>query len=140
MTNAQKWVAAFLLVFVILFVLNSITSKEESEITPTNYSESDNSTSAKGEPDGMALMKSIGCTSCHGADLAGTKMAPSLKNISDNWNRNNLINYLRNPKSYESDTRFENYKSMYPNIVMPSYGNIDVKELGKITDYLLQPE
>ncbi|MFH1195209.1 MAG: cytochrome c [bacterium] len=140
MTNAQKWVAAFLVIFVLLFVLNSLTSKDDSEIDQTNYSDSGNNTNADDEMDGMAVMRSIGCTSCHGSDLAGTKMAPSLKEISDHWNRNTLINYLRNPNSYNSDPRFENYKLMYPNIVMPAYGNVDVKQLGKMADYLLKLE
>lgn len=140
MTNAQKWVAAFLLLFVVLFVLNYLTNKDNESNDQQYYNEETDNASSGEETDGLALIKATGCTSCHGAELDGTRMGPSLKNIAVNWNRNSLINYLRNPNSYSTDKRFEEYRSKFPNIVMPSYNNIDIKDLGKIADYLLQNE
>lgn len=136
MTNAQKWVAAFLALFVILFFLGRITKKdEEMPETQGNYS-SQNSQQA-GELDGFSLMKQNGCTSCHGQELTGTQMAPALANIKDNWTRDGLINYLRNPSSFGGGKRFDDYRVKYKNIRMPSFGNVDVKDLGKIADFLL---
>jgi len=87
---------------------------------------------------GDKLIQSFGCINCHGADLAGTNMAPSLKGLKELWSsRDNLINYLRNPNSFMDSDRFKAYRAKYPNGIMPSYGNKDVKDLGKIADYLL---
>lgn len=134
MTNAQKWVAAFLGLFLILFLLGRITRKEEEHI-PTLMGEQ--STQTSGDVDGLSLIKQIGCISCHGENLEGSQLAPALVNIKKFWSRDALINYLRNPQSYSRDVRFDDYRAKYKNVIMPSYGNIDVKELGKISEYLL---
>lgn len=138
MTNAQKWVAAFLVLFILLFALSKLTKKENNEYAGSDsYGESSDE-NASAEPDGMALITRLGCISCHGSDLNGTGVGPSLVQVKDHWKRDALINYLRNPSSYSGDARFEAYKAKYNNISMPSYSNIDVKELGKIADYLLK--
>lgn len=132
MTNAQKWVAGFLLLFLTLFFLNQIT-KDRNDNNDAGYM----SSSASVEKTGKELFVSVGCSDCHGTDLKGTKMAPSLYSAKDYWSRDNLINYLRNPLSYSGDERFENYKKQYPNKIMPSFSQVDVKDLGKIADYIL---
>jgi mono/diheme cytochrome c family protein len=134
MTNAQKWVAAFLGLFLVLFLLGRLTRKEEEHI-PSSMGEQSTQTSAN--VDGLTLIKQTGCISCHGDNLQGSKLAPALINIKKFWSRDALINYLRNPQSYSRDIRFDDYRTKYKNVIMPSYGNIDVKELGKISDYLL---
>lgn len=137
MTNAQKWVAAFLGLFLVLFFLGRITQKEEEfPMMDENYYEQ--STQRIEEVDGFTLIKQTGCTACHGTNLEGTNMAPGLVNIKQHWSRDGLINYLRNPSSYSGDNRFKEYKLKYKNIIMPSYSNIDVKDLGKMADYLLE--
>ncbi len=136
MTNAQKWMAAFLGLFLFLFVLGSITKKEDAGNAVTEkYMEE--ISQASQEIDGLALIKQTGCITCHGSELQGTKMAPELKDLKKYWTRDALINYLRNPSSYSDDARFDEYRAKYKNIVMPSYRNIDVKDLGKMADYLL---
>jgi len=66
-------------------------------------------------------------------------MAPSLKGLKEYWSsRDDLINYLRNPNSFMDSDRFKAYEAKYPNGIMPSYDNKDVKDLGKIADYLLK--
>ena len=132
MTNAQKWVAGFLLLFLILFFLNQLT-KNSSGGNNAGYT----SPSAAVEKSGRELFVSIGCSDCHGTDLRGTKKAPSLYSAKDYWSRDNLINYLRNPLSYNGDERFENYKKQYPEKIMPSFSQVNVKDLGKIADYIL---
>lgn len=138
MTNAQKWLAAFLVIFVVLFLLGRSTKKEEE---PTNSQMPQGivqeSQQTNENPDGKTLLGQLGCISCHGENLEGTQLAPSLALVKSHWTRDNLINYLRNPSSYKSDKRFEEYRTKYPNVIMPSFNNIDVKELGKIADYLL---
>lgn len=137
MTNAQKWMAAFLGVFLILFVLGRITKKEDETeaMTPNMMQQPQQNTST--QLDGFGLIKQSGCITCHGSQLQGSKMAPALTGLSKYWSREKLINYLRNPSSYSNDERFAEYKNKYKNVMMPSYGNIDVKDLGKMSDYLL---
>jgi hypothetical protein len=74
---------------------------------------------------------------CHGVNLAGTPLAPPLRNLTEHWGRDNLISYLRNPTSFMDSDRFKEFRKKYPGQIMPSYNNKDVKELGKIADYLL---
>ena len=136
MTKPQIWVAMVLVLFVLLLVLelNTNRSDEQKKVMPnqqTQMSESARPSTAD------QLVASLGCTGCHGADLSGTRMAPDLHTVSKYWSRDKLINYLRNPSSYMDSGRFKNYKAQYPNVMMPSFSNIDVRELGKIADYLL---
>lgn len=135
MTNAQKWLAAFLGLFIILFLLERITNKkEEPAISENKYAEK--TMQSNEEKDGLQLIRENGCTSCHGQNLEGSNIAPALVNIKENWDRDNLINYLRNPSSF-SNEKLKEYRVKYKNIIMPSFGNLDVKDLGKIADYLL---
>ncbi len=136
MTKPQIWVAAFLVIFLILFVLEKSTNRSDiqEKNAPSSAPQMGQSTQASTP---LELMTSIGCTGCHGADLNGTKMAPNIHGVKKYWTRDNLINYLRNPVSYMSSERFKNYRTKFE-VMMPSFNNIDVKNLGKIADYLLQ--
>lgn len=138
MTNAQKWVSLFLGLFIILFILGRATKEEEEFIEDIDYYNEESQSESK-ELDGLALINNIGCTSCHGADLAGTNLAPGLFEAKDHFSRQQLIGYLRNPSSYDGDERFEAYKEKY-NSIMPAYGNINVDQLGIIADYILKLE
>jgi len=136
MTNAQKWVTTFLAIFLILFFLGRVTKKEETtSVMKENYD--GNQTEQSDKVDGITLFQQKGCITCHGEDLNGTQMAPALINIKQHWTRAGLINYLRNPSAYSGDARFDEYRVRYKNIMMPLYGNLDVKDLGKIAEYLL---
>jgi cytochrome c2 len=137
MTKPQAWVAAVLVLFFLLFFLEKNTQRSDvqQKSMPGENTATDQSSKTK-TPD--QLVASLGCTGCHGADLSGTKMAPDLHNVKQNWSRDNLINYLRNPSSYMDSGRFKNFKAQFPGIIMPSFNNINVKDLGRIADYLLQ--
>ncbi|KAF0150904.1 MAG: hypothetical protein FD143_2413 [Ignavibacteria bacterium] len=137
MTNAQKWMAAFLGLFLILFFLGTITKKDDviETLSPQMMQQSQQNTSQ--HTDGFTLIKQSGCITCHGSNLQGSKMAPALTGLSEYWTREKLINYLRNPSSFGTDERFVEYKEKYKNVIMPSYNNIDVKDLGRMADYML---
>ena len=138
MTKPQIWVAAFLLLFIVLFMIGRLTKEDEPMKDFSGMKNSPMSEQTSAELTGDKLIQSFGCTNCHGADLAGTNMGPSLKGLKEFWSsRDNLINYLRNPNSFMDSDRFKGYKAKYPNGIMPSYGNKDVKDLGKIADFLL---
>lgn len=133
MTNAQKWVAAFLFLFIFLFFLSRVTQTTDS---PSKDIEVFNN-EANTEESISEIIANVGCNKCHGDDLKGTKLAPSLINVDEHWSRTELINYLRNPDSYGNDKRFTEYKKKYK-IPMTSFSDVDVKTLEKIADYVLQ--
>lgn len=137
MTKPQIWIAAVLVLFFLLFILEKNTERTDVQKKgmPNLTGQTEQSGKAK-TPE--QLLASFGCTGCHGDDLAGTRMAPNLHNLTQNWSRDGLINYLRNPNSYMDSDRFKNFKVQYPGVIMPSFSNIDIKELGRIADYLLQ--
>jgi cytochrome c2 len=139
MTKPQIWVAAFLAVFFLLLVLQQLTKKEEAPSRDlssqmNNQMTEENTT----ELNAAQLISNFGCTNCHGGELQGTQMAPALTNLSQYWGKERLLAYLRNPNDFMNDPRFKEYKEKYPNQIMPPYGNKNIKDLGKIVDYLLQ--
>jgi len=138
MTKPQIWVAAFLTAFILLFMLQRATKKDEAPSRNlsnqmNNQMTEENTT----EFTATQLISNFGCTNCHGSELAGTPMAPALKKLSQYWGKESLLNYLRNPNDFMDDARFQEYKQKYPNQIMPPYGNKNIKDLGKIVDYLL---
>jgi hypothetical protein len=139
MTKPQIWVAAFLAAFILLFILQKATKKEEAPTrdlsSQMNNQMTEESTT---ELSGQKLIINFGCTNCHGGELQGTQMAPALTNLSQYWGKESLLNYLRNPNDFMNDPRFKEYKEKYPNQIMPPYGNKNIKDLGKIVDYLLE--
>lgn len=137
MTKPQIWVAAFLFLFIILFMIQRATKTEAPEKDFSQMGSSMTEQESNDNLSGAQLMNNFGCLNCHGANLEGTAMGPALLNLNQFWSRDNLINYLRNPNSFMSQKRFQEYKEKYPNMIMPAYGNKNVKDLGKIADYLL---
>ena len=138
MTKPQIWVAAFLALFILLFILERATEENKKETGPAVNNPVPQTGMASENATAEELISRLGCVNCHGAELTGTQMGPNLQNISQYWSRDKLINYLRNPSSFMSSARFREYQEQFPNTMMPSFGNIDVKELGKIADYLLK--
>ena len=137
MTKSQIWVASFLVLFLILFFLGRVSKNVESESGPTSTNPMPQTNMTSEELSGEELISKLGCINCHGNELNGTKMGPSLHAVKDNWSRDKLINYLRNPSSYMDSDRFKDYQTKYPGVIMPSFNNIQVKELGKVAEYLL---
>ncbi len=139
MTKPQIWVAAFLFIFIALFILQKATKKPEELPIVMNESPMMNQ-EVNAELTGYDLMSKHGCLNCHGTSLQGTPMGPPLENLKRFWDRDKLISYLRNPNSFMDQKRFKEYQEKYPNMIMPAYNNLDIKELGKMSDYLLSKE
>lgn len=136
MTKPQMWIAAVLVLFLLLFLLEKNTDR--SDVQKKAAPNAPPQTGQTSQPQTVdQLISSLGCTGCHGGDLSGTKMAPDLHSVKDNWSRDNLINYFRNPSSFMSSERFKAYKEKYPGVMMPAFSNVDIKNLGKIADYLM---
>lgn len=136
MTKTQIWLGGFVLLFIALFIIGRLTKKEDPEAGMKKMEAMMQQQSDKEAP-GAAQLNRLNCTRCHGGDLKGTPVAPTLYGLANSWDRDNLINYLRNPSSFSNSDKFKIYKDKYKNVVMPSYNNVDVKELGQIADYLL---
>lgn len=137
MTKPQIWVAAFLFLFIALFILQKATKKTDAPPIVINESPMMNQ-EVTAELSGYDLMNKHGCLNCHGASLQGTPMGPALENLKNYWkDRDMLISYLRNPNSFMEQSRFKEYREKYPKMIMPSYNNLDIKELGRMADYLL---
>lgn len=138
MTKPQIWVSAFLALFIFLFILQKATSEKETmpdRSSMNNVPQTQEMTTQEVTP--QQLMTKLSCTNCHGTDLAGTKLGPNLHGVGQFWSRDNLINYLRSPASFMDSDRFKEYRTKFPGAIMPGFGNIDVKDLGRIADYLL---
>ncbi|MBE0571848.1 MAG: cytochrome c [Ignavibacteriaceae bacterium] len=138
MTKPQIWVAAFLAAFILLFILQKATKKEEASHDLSSQMNNPMTEQSTTELSGQQLISNFGCTNCHGSDLAGTNLAPALNNLTQYWGKESLLSYLRNPNDYMNQKRFHEYKEKYRGQIMPSYGNKDIKDLGKIVDYLLE--
>jgi mono/diheme cytochrome c family protein len=134
MTKPQIWVAAFLFIFLALFVIGRLTKEEET--APAGHPAQTGTSQAN--VSAADLTARLGCITCHGGNLTGTSMGPSLVGVGKYWSRDGLINYLRNPSANMSAERFDRYKEKYPNVIMPPFNNVDVKDLGRLADYLLQ--
>jgi mono/diheme cytochrome c family protein len=138
MTKPQIWVAAFLAAFILLFILQKATKKEEASRDFSSQMNNPMMEESTTELTAAQLISNFGCTNCHGNDLAGTNLAPALKNLTQYWGKESLLNYLRNPNDFMNQKRFQEYKEKYRGQIMPSYGNKNIKDLGKIVDYLLE--
>lgn len=138
MTKTQIWLAAFLGVFFVLLALGRIfKSEDEGKSNAPENMMSQEQTSQQNELSPIELLNKLGCTSCHGANLAGASNGPALSGLKSVWTRENLISYLRNPSSFMDSDRFKEFRQKYPNNMMPAFNNADIKELGKIVDFLL---
>ena len=135
MTKPQIWVATFLVIFILLFILQKATKKEEHppQMPITNLTDQSTSENLSGPE----LFNNFRCTNCHGTDYLGTKKGPALKGLSEHYSRKDLIAYLRNPGSFMDSKRLKDYREQFPGVIMPNYSNKDVKDLGKIADFLL---
>jgi mono/diheme cytochrome c family protein len=136
MTKSQIWVLSFLIIFFALFLLVRMTRQEE-EVRQMPHETTPQTDMSTGEVTAPELITRFGCRGCHGAELEGSRMGPALADLGQHWNRDELINYLRNPNSYMDKDRFRKYQEQYPGILMPSFSNVDIKDLGRMADYLL---
>jgi mono/diheme cytochrome c family protein len=139
MTNAQKWVTAVLVIFILLLVLSKMTKREDSE---TEYE--DTYAPEKVETDAKPssgiyvgdLLANNRCFTCHGNDLNGTGMGPSLANVGDNWNKADLVSYFKNPKAFFNNPRMAKLKGNFKTD-MPAQEKMTQEELEALAEHLL---
>lgn len=137
MTNAQKWVSAFLMLFIILFAISKLTKTEDDTVDDVEYyGDGEQPTQAEELKDALSLIDENGCMDCHGDNLEGTDSAPSLYKLSEYWTTDELVKYLNKPFDYLSSERIQNYKEEFGSI-MPSFDDVSEKEREIIAVYLL---
>lgn len=138
MTNAQKWVSIFLFLFVILLVLSKLTSRSENEtnyeIDESNYSQTESQSEQMSGAE--ILISNNKCMDCHGKNLEGTVSGPSLQNLSKNWNKEDLVKFLQDPRSFSDDPRMNVLKGKY-RFSMPPVSKLNDEELNILIDHLL---
>ncbi|MEN8191389.1 MAG: cytochrome c [Bacteroidota bacterium] len=136
MTNAQKWVSIFLLLFVILLVLSKLTKRDETqqydEIDETNYSQTEPELPNEIE----ILLTENQCKNCHGKNLEGSDSGPSLHRVSQKWSSDDLFKYLQDPKSFNDNPRISEYKGKY-RFSMPPAEKLSEEKLNILVNYLL---
>jgi len=136
MTNAQKWVSAFLVMFILLLVLSKMTDREEDEAEIYETKSAQSVDSQPKELDIDYLLGSNRCYTCHGKDLNGTGMGPSLAKVSENWKTPSLVSYFQNPKAFLNNPRMAVLKEKY-NREMPAQEKMTMEELEAVAEYLL---
>jgi|YNPMSStandDraft_2_1061718.scaffolds.fasta_scaffold00237_17 cytochrome c551/c552 len=132
MTKSQIWIAVFIGIFIVLFLINQATEEEKISIAESQIGQNKNQNSEI-----VKLLEDQNCLACHGQNLEGTSMAPSLQNLKEYWkNEEDLIAYLENPDKFMKEERFIDYKKKYKTI-MPPYNNLSKDKLKQIVNYLL---
>lgn len=134
MTNAQKWVSIFLVLFVILLALSKLTSRNEDETN--NSSDKYNSTQTEQMSQAEILISNNKCMDCHGSKLDGSNSGPSLMKVGQNWTKEDLISFLKNPRAFSDDSRIEQYKGKYRKS-MPAVDKMNDNDLNILADHLM---
>ncbi len=89
-----------------------------------------------GESAGQGVYRSGGCPSCHGRQLEGSNLAPSLKGLAGPWTRDELRGFLKNPSSYvKEDPRMREMAKRYL-APMPAVTMSD-DQMDLLLDYLM---
>lgn len=84
---------------------------------PKHYSEDE-------DPDGAAIFAGSNCTMCHGSDLRGTKLGPTLVDVEQHWTVDTLMAYLAAPTEVaEMDARLTQIGHDFSND-MPPYDHL----------------
>lgn len=134
MTKAQIWIAAFVVLFILLYAIQKFT-------TPAGGADSGQaatqtqSTSGQNFDAKTSLVK-FNCVSCHGPDLRGSGSGPSLAGLSSYYTADKLVAFLKDPTAFAAEPRHKDRAGKYPQF-MPSFGNRNEQELAAIAQYLL---
>jgi len=81
---------------------------------------------------------SSGCSRCHGSALRGGQLGPSLERAAEDWSREQLRAFLKDPSRYQlSDDRLKEFAGRYPT-PMPAFDLPD-ETVGALLSYLLNP-
>jgi mono/diheme cytochrome c family protein len=101
--------------------------------------ETDASDSKSGAPAPEKLYRSKNCITCHGQDLGGTMLAPSIRGLGVHWKPDDLAAFLKEPKAWlEKDARLAETARAYRSPMPPTFGT-DAERLALAQWLLAQP-
>ena len=90
-------------------------------------------------PSGKGAYKTFVCAACHGLDRKGTQNGPPVVSLAENWTLDELLEYLRDPKSYrEKNPRLQELAGKYVGVVMPPYETVSQEDLKRLAAWLLE--
>lgn len=88
---------------------------------------------------GWQAYRTLGCGSCHGDQLEGKRSGPALTGITDHWQEESLVTYLKDPAAMVKTTPRLAYKAEQYPIAMPGFVNkADEATLAQLAAYLLE--
>ncbi len=87
---------------------------------------------------GWHAYRALGCGSCHGDQLEGKRSGPTLTGLTDHWQEQSLVTYLKDPAAMVKTTPRLAYKAEQYPIAMPGFVNkADDATLAQLAAYLL---
>ena len=87
---------------------------------------------------GREVYREEGCGACHGADLRGAPMGPSLERLSKRWESESLEHFLIAPdEAIAASSRLRRLDAEY-SADMPGVFNRDGERLRALVAYLLE--
>lgn len=145
MTKTQIWVAALVALFLFLFIIQNFTGLSDEPVhadevamqSAPQPAPSPETYQASIPGDMKELLVEMKCITCHGQNLEGTTMGPSLDNMKDYYDKEKLIAYMKAPTDFTQEARMKILLEEYGHTIMPSYKNHDKEKLEKIAEFLL---
>ena len=128
MSASQKWIGLILAAFVLLFIILKIFPVNES-VEENNTNSEKTNYPAEVKIDVELIIDQESCYTCHGDNFAGTKNAPTLKNLSAKYSAEALVSYLKNPV---------NTSKVEYSMTMPAVTKQSDEEIKALAEYLLK--
>ena len=86
---------------------------------------------------GAEIYKASACATCHGEDLSGTGLAPTLVGLSANWTPDALAKFLGSPDPARVRSSRQAKLDLEFSADMPTYDNLSAEELIRLAGFLL---
>lgn len=98
--------------------------------------------SMRGQPSNGAVGAEIyavsGCAACHGDDLRGSNLAPSLRGLGQSWRQADLAGFFSSQnRAVALESRLGTLSKEYQ-VVMPPYDYLSAEQRDTLAGWLLQ--
>lgn len=84
----------------------------------------------------MEIFAANNCAMCHGKDMGGNKMGPALTGLSDYWDAESLVAYMKNPEDRSVNEEHLAKLDEEYSLTMPAFEGSD-DDLKVMVEYLL---
>jgi len=89
-------------------------------------------------PSGEAIYAGSNCSMCHGKDLMGTSLGPSLADAEVNWTVETMMEYFQEPEEVVAKTPRLMLLSQDYSTDMPPYDGLLVKHQRVLAEYVIE--